>query len=428
MKTTSCLLHIVAGSLCFAGLSLAAPNYVAHEWGTFTSVQGADGIQMAWNPLSVSDLPGFVYDWPKAGGRDQRGSRQQLVSKATSMSLQRMETPVIYFYADAPMTVQARVNFPEGTMTEWYPRAATPGTKEANLFGPKILSWENVQLTPIDSSRPAPERAAGLPLQPKASHYYAARETDADLVRVNGESERFLFYRGVGNFRAPLTVTQTGADGTRIRLENQGGEGLQHLFVYQVGPAGARFLHVPELASGARTELTLDASAAPAPLSNVRRALGDALAQALASAGLYAPEARAMVKTWDDSWFGENGVRVLYLLPQAWTDRVLPLTLDPQPAQIARVMVGRAELITPDMESTLARAVAQYGSGTAEDKSQAVTAVRAMGLGRFLEPTARRVTQRAPQDQTLATTTAALVDAARQPAPPQKRLAAIQAR
>ena len=32
------------------------PSFTAHEWGTFTSVQGADGIQLEWNPLVASDL------------------------------------------------------------------------------------------------------------------------------------------------------------------------------------------------------------------------------------------------------------------------------------------------------------------------------------------------------------------------------------
>ena len=34
---------------------------VVHEWGTFTSVQGGDGVQVEWNPLIKTDLPDFVY-------------------------------------------------------------------------------------------------------------------------------------------------------------------------------------------------------------------------------------------------------------------------------------------------------------------------------------------------------------------------------
>src|SRR5580765_3936468 len=53
-----------------SGLLIAArpaPSYVAHEWGTFTSVQGRDGVLLDWRPLETSQLPKFVYDWTRPG-------------------------------------------------------------------------------------------------------------------------------------------------------------------------------------------------------------------------------------------------------------------------------------------------------------------------------------------------------------------------
>src|SRR6059036_2986773 len=36
---------------------------VVHEWGTFTSIAGKDGVAVDWHPLNgPSDLPKFVYD------------------------------------------------------------------------------------------------------------------------------------------------------------------------------------------------------------------------------------------------------------------------------------------------------------------------------------------------------------------------------
>ena len=49
----------------------------------------------------------------------------------------------------------------------------------------------------------------------------------------------------------------------------------------------------------------------------------DELSQALVKEGLYPREATAMVDTWKSSWFAEDGTRVLYVLPRAWTDRTL---------------------------------------------------------------------------------------------------------
>src|SRR5438093_13586661 len=55
-----------------------------------------------------SDLPGFVYVGIPTG-----------LLTATV----RMETPVLYFYADRETVASVRVDFPGGQITEWYPAA-----------------------------------------------------------------------------------------------------------------------------------------------------------------------------------------------------------------------------------------------------------------------------------------------------------------
>lgn len=418
------LLALAAGTLCGSGLlfttfTMAAadgPRYVAHEWGTFTSVQGADGVPLAWNPLVTSDLPGFVHDWPKSGPEGERATRLLIGGKQVAMTLQRMETPVIYFYADDPMRVNATVTFPLGTMTEWYPKAVLGDgrNKEAQLLaGPKTLEWRGVEVLP--AARPGAVSAAPgvapFPVEPGASHYYAARETDADPIRVGTETEKFLFYRGVGSFRAPLTVTQSGDDAEDLVLANTDtAEALGPLFVYQSTAEGARFVAITPLKPGERRELKLSAAGPRRGAGAVRAELVPALERALAGEGLYEREAKAMVKTWDDAWLGERGVRVLYALPAAWTDRVLPLALEPKPAQVVRVMVGRAELITPRMEWDLLREIVRYGGGVPEEQARAVSSARALELGRFLEPTVRRLTSRLPS-RTFAEHSAALMQA-----------------
>ena len=80
-----------------------------------------------------------------------------------------------------------------------------------------------------------------------------------------------------------------------------------------------------------------------------------------------------MVETWRDSWF-EEGTRVLYLLPQSIVDGVLPLDIDPKPADTTRVFVGRMELVTPEIESEVAQAIRVNDRATLQK------------YGRFLEP------------------------------------------
>ncbi len=81
------------------------------------------------------------------------------------------------------------------------------------------------------------------------------------------------------------------------------------------------------------------------PLADFTRAIADDLAARLTESGLYAKEARAMVNTWTTSYFQTDGVRVLFVLPQSWTDAFIPMTIAPEPKQIVRVMVGRVELL-----------------------------------------------------------------------------------
>ena len=91
-----------------------------------------------------------------------------------------------------------------------------------------------------------------------------------------------------------------------------------------------------------------------------------------------------MVNTWKDSWFAEEGDRVLYILPRIWTDETLPLTLDPQPQKLVRVMVGRAEIITPKTVLELTSNLTRAAAGDAAGRIAAAREIKA--LGRFALP------------------------------------------
>ena len=129
-----------------------------------------------------------------------------------------------------------------------------------------------------------------------------------------------------------------------------------------------------------------------------------------------------MVKTWDDSWFGEQGMRVLYTLPQKWSDRVLPLTFTPAPKEIKRVFVGRAEMITPAQEWALMREIVHFAEGGSLQQKAAIAATNDIGLGRFTEAAVRRLSSRGPAVQEFSRAAFGLLEATRpkgtQAAPP----------
>ena len=109
--------------------------------------------------------------------------------------------------------------------------------------------------------------------------------------------------------------------------------------------------------------------------------LREGLRGILAGEGLYPREAAAMVETWRDSWF-EDGARLFYVLSQSAVDAILPLQVEPRPATVNRVFVGRMEIVTPEIESEVAEAM--------RTSNQPVL----RKYGRFLEPISQMVQQR----------------------------------
>ena len=108
-------------------LSAATDDPRLHEWGTFTSFQGADGVQLAWTPSIKTDLPDFVHSRNAANGGLRNVTLRDTGSKGELSGFTRMETPVIYLYSQAGRVLDVRVQFPNGLITEWYPQATRVG-------------------------------------------------------------------------------------------------------------------------------------------------------------------------------------------------------------------------------------------------------------------------------------------------------------
>lgn len=390
LLTLTLSLHLFA----FAGPP-ADEEFTAHEWGTFTSVQGADGVQIQWNPFIKTDLPRFVYSraFPTAQGGNA------LLLKEALMSYVRMETPVIYFYSEKGLTADVTVEMPQGRITEWYPRATrigptfTTNKAEAKEAARSLIEWKGVNILPRDTKEVSAER---LIREKEGNHYYEAREVDANFLRVasphesgGAEYERDLFYRGIGYFKAPLTV-ELQDEGRYLHVSTTSADPMTDLFVLTIREGQARVQRLESVDRKTAQQVRLDV--APfAPLSEGRAQLMREMTAALKKQGLFAREAEAMVNTWKDQWFEEEGTRVLYLLPRSWTDRALPLTISPAPANIVRVMVGRAEMILPETERELRRQVTLYSKGDAAARAQSIAAVKKLGVDRFLEPAVRKM-------------------------------------
>ncbi len=217
-------------------------------------------------------------------------------------------------------------------------------------------------------------------------HYGYARETDSAHIQITDPAtlttyrEKFLFYRGVGNFNLPVHVTASGSD--RFNLSHSGKTPIHYAFLVQIDPGGAvRFARYDQIVQS--VEMTLPSQTATLD------ELSNEMVRALISDGLFEKEARAMVKTWRSSWFGEQGTRVLYSLPQGDTDALLPLRLSPAPKELIRVMIGRLETLTPEQEASITSLVSHLGDLDPVIRERTSTRIRE--LGRFAEPALTRV-------------------------------------
>jgi hypothetical protein len=343
------LIAVIYTSICTPAVAAEATlpgreNVVVHEWGTFTSVAGPDGTPFMWASFTgPGDLPCFVV---------RLGSR--LVKLAPALI--RMETPVLYFYADRATTLSVAVDFPQGLITEWYPKATLvrPET-ETGGFARGRIEWSKLEVRPGETGE--------LPTTKEHSHYFAARETDSAMLHAGEQREKLLFYRGVGNFVPPVRPKFTANGKVEIHSGARAALPLVMLFENHQGKIGYRV--VRDLTG----QVTFDLPELTGNASEVH----EKLAAALEESGLYRKEAQAMVKTWKDSWF-EEGMRVIYILPGAVVDAVLPLKISPAPTETSRVFAGRIEMLSPHMRETIENAVIH------EDISALAR------FGRFLSP------------------------------------------
>jgi hypothetical protein len=191
------------------------------------------------------------------------------------------------------------------------------------------------------------------------------------LQGEGGEYERFLFYRGLGNF--PNTVNLAFLDDSTFTVSNDGDEDLPWVMVYDRPHAGELFMspagtwYQGPLAAHAR--LTLKRGPTPAEYGTAATAPMDSLLAHLVLAGLNPDEARALQNTWYNGYFIESGLKAFWILPRAQVDRLLPLSITPAPEVIQRVIVGRSEILTPDFERELRQAeAADTLSAFARDK------------------------------------------------------------
>jgi hypothetical protein len=347
----------------------ARTPFVVHEWGTFTSLQGSDGVAQAGMHHEEEALPAFVY------GRVPRSGTAGPVPKSVEGMLvdgitQKLETPVIYFYG-APPKVDVAVDFPRGVISQWYPKAASYAPEvNGAVFSPDgilngRMTWSLDVLGYGETS--------GMIDVPADDVWAPSRDVEAQPVRVGEEVEKFIFYRGLGRFETPFRVTSTR---NTIELHNPSDQQISDAWIlHWNGERGAVWPLGPLDPNEVRT---FSPTPKELPQADYLETARRSVAEGLVRSGLTEDESWAMVDTWNRSYFQSTGMRVLYVVPRVWTDELLPITITPEPDELVRTLLGRVEVLTDTDEQALLEQLRSSEPTVAE-------------LGRFAEPRLRRL-------------------------------------
>ncbi|MCI0334581.1 MAG: hypothetical protein L0228_15295 [Planctomycetes bacterium] len=390
----SSVVAIFAAATCIAKTSFCQPavssvssansgieRLVVHEWGTFTSFQDEQGDAIAGINGDDEPVPKFVHrisDFLLLGPQASIPVLSQGAPHCHPHVTMRLETPVVYFHPspgmNLPLTVDVEVGFHSGWLSEYYPDAEVeaPGVKGQMSFGPirretvGSLRWKDVQVGTNTAGR-----------ETNAADWLAPRAVEAaGVTSANGESERFLFYRGVGRVESPLRVSRDvpensltlSVDFPAAWQDRRPPILVRKIWLVEVHDDKAcAFRVIPgfEVPNGVEPRVVgtvrdkFDDS--EFHVDNVAK-LRASLRSVLIEDGLYADEADALLNTWKLSYFESPGLRLFYLVPRAWTDHVLPMRFSVE-TELVRTMVGRIEIVTPEQRQLLR----QISGGPASD-------------------------------------------------------------
>ncbi len=380
-------------------------DYEVHEWGTFTSVQSSEGKYLDGLHHEEESLPGFVHQFRYAGvGSDAYstypGSKGIRVVSVPEPVNQKLETPVIYFHTERSRQVDVRVDFPDGYVTEWYPDATEwhpKPTKSCVTGGPvgecytseqrreagldELAGGQMTWQVQIDN-----QPADLISVSPDDIWAPSRKVPGAARVTAGHETEKFIFYRGIGRFKPDIRVTSetAGDDKNRFAVSNDSNEDVPAAFYLHVDEDGGTLREIGSLGPESTTEfeetVEVDSDSKDAFVDEAQFAVGEALVDT----GLTGKEARAMVDTWEDSYFRRQGHRILYVVPRSWTDELLPIEVEPKPDRLVRTLVGRIDLLTPRKEAEMVERVKE-----AYSTSTPLLEV-AREVGRFAEPRFRQ--------------------------------------
>ncbi len=350
----------------------AQDNYVAHEWGTFTSLVGSDGIRQPGMYHEDEILPNFVHRYGEDLKLEFPSSTTVALNEVSKLNLpfdpnrcsrrnkaceelignqlitQKMETPVLYFYSTKELGVKVDIAFPGGVIAESYPKAVANYPEPS--IGVKLING----FSHYDISILSPNTLEDNLLKVEKDNIYShARIVKSNLIKSNNEVEKFIFYRGLGDFTTQLKIQSlddsliiknTGKNIPNAFLINFDGENGE---IKELGHFATN--EIKNISNNEINKLRFSKITKEKYIQKSR----NLIKLALISSGLYEDEAVALLNTWEQSYLKNAGLRVLYILNREEVESILPMNLTPAPRELKRVFVGRVDILTQKEETVL---------------------------------------------------------------------------
>lgn len=316
-----------------AATSRGVPSYDVHEWGLVRADQG-DTVRIG---AVAPPLPPEV-----------------LI----------MDKPVLYFHADAPMTLErVSVFAPGGHVIETWPLAQRGPDEHTQ-------GWAGVSIDPLSACRSSPLPRKGEPPCSKlradddceSLGLASVRTVDSSCVRVGDKVETFLFYRVETSSLTPPLRFASQKDGG-VLVSNDGDEAIPGVLIrIETAFDQTRTLSVrPPPPHGtlvvgrdfppAKIDPEAEEEEPPLGAPRPRVVTGparDDLRSTLQGLGLTESEAKSFMKAWDETLFGsptsgrgglrpiKTGTTFLYFLPESTLERAAKVTFEPPPRSFRR--------------------------------------------------------------------------------------------
>ena len=393
---------------------------VVHEWGTFTSLQNENGESVGGVNNEEELLPRFVHTlgWEIQHQNRRVSETFKGMARCRPDITMRLETPVVYFHLPDGVKetrVDLNLKFNGGYLTQYFPIAQTVPADEKGLEAAITdatqgsLTWKNLQVGSAQTPPVTESEIWNAPRRVKASVVEATPATcdlneydqseNKAVVRQIPQVEQYLFYRGVGQIDAPLRISRNegkfsvspsssvtknaagkyGALPSKLWLVDIAEDGsvawskhdLKEPVIEKIDDKNVRELPMAEFSGDFNPYAYQDGN---------REKLKLELKEALIQDGMFNDEADALLNTWEASYFKAPGMRAFFMVPQEWTDRVLPMTIKSElsVAPVKRAMVARVELITPEQRELVGKIVTSGNRFYAPDVQKLY-----LKLGRF---------------------------------------------